>query len=69
MAKASVWNSSDGEGRRLGERLGLDIVQVVIKFFAKVTSPLLNTPVVLAVNNAHLVLQSSWETVVPERRC
>ena len=26
MAKASVWNSSDGEGRRLGERLGLDIV-------------------------------------------
>ena len=24
MAKASHWNVSDGEGRKLGERLGLD---------------------------------------------
>ena len=24
MAKASYWNGSDGEGRRLGERSGLD---------------------------------------------
>ena len=68
MAKASVWNSSDGEGRRLGERLGLDIVSCY-KILCQISISLLNTPVVLAVNNAHLVLQSSWEIVVPERRC
>ena len=51
MAKASDQNRSDGEGRKLGERLGLD------------------TPVVLAVNDARLVLQASRELAVPERRC
>ena len=51
MAKASAWNGSDGEGRKLGERSGLD------------------TPVVLAVNDAHLVLHASRGHVVPERRC
>ncbi len=38
MAKASSWNDSDGEGRKLGARTGLD------------------TRVVLAVNDADLVL-------------
>ena len=38
MAKASDQNGPDGEGRRLGERTGLD------------------TPVVLAVNDGHLVV-------------
>ncbi len=51
MAKAPTWNGSDGEGRKLGERSGLD------------------TPVVLAVNVALLVLQASRELAVPERRC
>ncbi len=37
MAKAAHWVSSDAEGRKLGERTGLD------------------TPVVLAVNDEHLV--------------
>ncbi len=47
MAKASDWNGSDSEGRKLGERLGLD------------------TPVVLAVNDARLVLQYLRGIAVP----
>ncbi len=47
MAKASGQNTSDGEGRRLGEQTGLD------------------TPVVLAVNDADLVLQWLWAAAVP----
>ena len=50
MAKALDWNESDGEGRKLGERSGLD------------------TPVVLAVNDARLVLHVLRERVVPQRR-
>ncbi len=47
MAKASDWNGSDGEVRKLGERPGLD------------------TPLVLAVNDASLVLQSLRGIAVP----
>ncbi len=47
MAKAIDWNESDGEGRKLGERSGLD------------------TPVVLAVNDARLVLRFLREIAVP----
>ncbi len=51
MAKAFLWNKSDGEGRKLGEQTGLD------------------TPIVLAVNDAHLMLQTLREFAVSERRC
>ncbi len=51
MAKASTWNKSDGEGRKLGEQMGLD------------------TPVVLAVNDARLMLQALRELAVLECRC
>ena len=51
MAKASFWNESDGEGRKLGEQTGLD------------------TPVVLAVNDARLMLQALRELAVSERKC
>jgi hypothetical protein len=47
VAKAINWNGSDGEGRKLGERLGLD------------------TPVVLAVNDARLVLHVFRGYAVP----
>ena len=47
MAKAIHWNGSDGEGRKLGERSGLD------------------TPVVLAVNDARLVLHFLYGYAVP----
>ena len=47
MAKALNQNGLDGEGRKLGERPGLD------------------TPLVQAVNDAHLVLQILRESVVP----
>ena len=47
MAKASTWNGSDGDGRNLGERLGLD------------------TPVVLGVNDARLVLHAFRGFAVP----
>ncbi len=50
MAKAPGQNMSDGETRRLGERMGLD------------------TPVVLAVNDADLALPSLCGGAVPERR-
>ena len=66
MAKAPIWNGSDGEGRKLGERSGLDMHKVCFLFL--LTSAL-KTPVVQAVNDVRLVLQASREPVVPERRC
>ena len=51
MAKALSQDGSDGEGRKLGERPGLD------------------TPLVLAVNDARLVLHIFRGYAVPERRC
>jgi hypothetical protein len=50
VAKALDWNESDGEGRKLGERLGLD------------------TPVVLTVNDARLMLHIPSEYAVSQRR-
>ncbi len=47
MAKASDWDGSDGEARKLGERPGLD------------------TQLVLAVNDAGLVLRSLRGSAVP----
>ena len=48
MAKAPGWNGSDAEGRKPGERRGLD------------------TPVVLAVNDARWVLRRPRAGAVPE---
>ena len=67
--KAFHWNGSDGEGRKLGERPGLD------KLFLSKEKPwekkfcneekVLNTPLVLAVNDAHLVLHVFRGRAVP----
>ena len=79
MAKAPAWNGSDGEGRKLGERSGLDtpvheIGYLLIKHEEKSqVIQKLGFPnscgKVLAVNDALLVLQASRELAVPERRC
>ncbi len=66
MAKAIHWNGSDGEGRKLGERLGLDIEKFQ-ELFNLVKNGIfqLSTPVVLAVNDAHLVLHILCGYAVP----
>ncbi len=51
MAKAPNQNGPDGEGRKLGERPGLD------------------TRLVLAVNDAGLVLHNSRSCAAPEGNC
>lgn len=67
MAKALNQNGLDSKGRKLGERPGLDkpfsfVKENKVKYYKK---KVLNTPLVQAVNDAHLVLQILRESVVP----
>jgi hypothetical protein len=52
VAKAPDQNGSDGEGRKPGEQRGLDRT-LLEKAFTENLKWFLNTPVVLAVNDAH----------------
>jgi hypothetical protein len=75
VAKALNWNGLDGEGRKLGEQPGLDKPLFLVRkrpLGSKRTfrdimyeKEAINTPLVLAVNSARLVLQFLWETAVP----
>jgi hypothetical protein len=68
VAKASYWNGSDGEERKLGDQMGLDSSQSN-PLISKMMDVVLETPVVPAVNDARLTLQPLRRVVVSERRC
>ena len=57
MAKASSWNGFDGEGRKLGERSGLD-TRVVLAVNA--ASKVLHNPVIMQCRNEGVKL-AAWE--------